>query len=181
MYPGSLLEGVSTKGVSGKLAPWEAFAKLLEGTPLMLSEADGSLLITQASADSQRDVASRTLPQAGVQMTRDKISADSPGSAADVRVCHRVSEGIKAHIYCGSADQWSDLKTTVGFRCRREGKRDELCASTREWTRLRVKSTQMASPYVPDEATQSVMQNHPMPTFSATVSAPPTPIPTPGK
>ena len=55
--------------------------------------------------------------------------------AADA-VCHRVSEGNLSRVYCGKAQQWSDLRDSVGFHCRNEGKKDELCASAREWKRL---------------------------------------------
>jgi hypothetical protein len=51
-------------------------------------------------------------------------------------VCHRVSEGNLSRVYCGKAAQWSDLQARVGFRCRNQGKDDELCATAREWKRL---------------------------------------------
>lgn len=63
---------------------------------------------------------------------RDR-SGESPPKTA---VCHRVSEGDQTHVYCGNAAQWADLKARVGFRCRNESKKDELCASASEWKRL---------------------------------------------
>ncbi|HXC60536.1 MAG TPA: hypothetical protein VN645_14565 [Steroidobacteraceae bacterium] len=59
----------------------------------------------------------------------------APALAADA-VCHRVSEGNEARVYCGSARQWAELRTRVGFRCRREGKKNELCATASEWKRM---------------------------------------------
>ena len=48
IYPSEQLEGQKTRGVRGRLAPVEAFRKLLEGTPLVVSEEDGALLIVHA-------------------------------------------------------------------------------------------------------------------------------------
>src|SRR6478735_10521833 len=76
---------------------------------------------------------------------RDDVRAIRvPERSAD-DVCHRVSEGNLPRVYCGKAGQWSDLRARVGFRCRNEGRKDELCASAREWKRLElIESTQQA-------------------------------------
>jgi hypothetical protein len=48
VYPSGLLNGRSTQGVNGTLATMDAFKRLLEGTPLLLREQGGALLITEA-------------------------------------------------------------------------------------------------------------------------------------
>ena len=50
IYPSGLLKGRETQGVSGTFESRDAFRKLLEGTPLVLREEGGALLITQAAS-----------------------------------------------------------------------------------------------------------------------------------
>src|SRR5579862_7003879 len=46
IYPSSELKGLRTQGVSGSLEPLEAFKKLIQGTPLIIKEEGGSVLIS---------------------------------------------------------------------------------------------------------------------------------------
>jgi hypothetical protein len=187
MYPGNLLEGLRTRGVSGTHAPVEAFGRLLESTSLVLVEDDGALLISQATRTGQRIVASNALPQAGAGTPSNGVSVSPVSSGTDLHVCHRVSEHSKSRVYCGRADQWAELQTRVGFHCKKEGKRDELCASASEWKRLEFIQTQQALglSYRNDEATQSALLNSQM--FNGTATAnvpnytPPKPAPAPSK
>jgi hypothetical protein len=296
MYVGSLLDGKTTAGVEGTLAPRDAFARLLEGTSLILTEERGAFRLAAASrpapvvaagfpmvAGVPRSVATsarwmpreirggcaqcdwsgefrRILthlgaseivasPQVAVFLAlvpaasgdgdaaarpeatthwatvtfgregrwpRDGALGVSPvlydellrsilplfttrnvtendgriavdvlvaGTAPAASECHRVVQGRNIQRYCGSPDQWLGLQVRVGFRCSKEGKRDELCASAAEWRNLRklelMQSTQRALQYR-SEAAQSVERNQP--TFSVTpsVGAPvsaPTPAP----
>lgn len=48
IYPSGPLKGRTTPGLSGTLEPMDAFKRLLDGTPLTLSEEGGALLITQS-------------------------------------------------------------------------------------------------------------------------------------
>ena len=51
IYPSNQLKGLETKGLNGSFELMGAFKRLIEGTPLMLSEVSGALLITQAAHD----------------------------------------------------------------------------------------------------------------------------------
>ncbi len=53
IYPSDLLRGRETQGVSGAFEAMDAFRKLLEGTPLVLSKEGDAVLITQPSGASQ--------------------------------------------------------------------------------------------------------------------------------
>ncbi len=95
-------------------------------------------------------------------------------------------KGNRTERYCGSAEQWKDLQTRVGFRCRRVGKKDELCATASDWKRFDLaRATQgvLDGRSYRDEATESAAQNHPLPTFTGpTMGAPlnaPAPPPPP--
>jgi hypothetical protein len=48
IYPSGSLRGQKTRGLNGTFEPMDAFKKLLDGTPLVLSEEGGALLITRA-------------------------------------------------------------------------------------------------------------------------------------
>ena len=117
-YQADALNGFRTAGLEGNFDVTTAFGKLLEGTPLVASRVKDRVSIVRAAPMG-------------------------PNSADEV--CHRVSEGNLPRVYCGKAGQWSDLRARVGFRCRNEGRKDELCASAREWKRLElIESTQQA-------------------------------------
>lgn len=120
IYPGDLLDGRTTSGLSAMLSPKEAFGRLLEGTSLVLAEERGSMRIAKAASALPQNSAIRT-----------SAGAESVGSE-----CHRVLEGSMIQRYCGSADQWTDLQARVGFRCKTLPGQDELCASSKEWKRL---------------------------------------------
>jgi hypothetical protein len=96
-----------------------------------------------------------------------------------------VLQASRIQRYCGSVDQWKDLQQRVGFRCRKDEKQLELCASAREWKRrdLTIATRRAIENHnINDEATASTVLNHPDRTFAPTVSAPviaPTPAPAP--
>jgi hypothetical protein len=54
IYPSDLLRGRETRGVHGEFEIVDAFRKLLESTPLVLSKEGDALLITQSSGASQQ-------------------------------------------------------------------------------------------------------------------------------
>jgi iron complex outermembrane receptor protein len=55
IYPSGQLEGLQTAGVRGALEPLEAFRKLVEGTPLMVTQRGSSILVALPTDDRQRE------------------------------------------------------------------------------------------------------------------------------
>ena len=60
IYPSIELKGLKTRGVSGTLAPKEAFKKLIEGTPLILKEQGGAVLISLPGAPARTQSSAAT-------------------------------------------------------------------------------------------------------------------------
>ena len=133
IYRSDALNGLSTAGVQGAFEAEPAFRKLLEGTPLVVTGQGGEFLLAQAQAQApapaRGDVAD-LLP--GAVTPAPAMAASPPPDA----VCHRVSQHNVARVYCGTAEQWSDLQTRAGFRCRKDDRKKEICASGAEWNRL---------------------------------------------
>ena len=70
IYPSDLLRGRATEGIHGEFDAVDAFRKLLESTPLVLSKEGDALLITQPSGASQQSTARNstdTLPEVRVE------------------------------------------------------------------------------------------------------------------
>lgn len=85
IYPGGLLKGRKTQGVNGTLEPVDAFKRLLEGAPLVLSEEGGALLITQAARAPQRTTAQSPadpLPEVQIEAWRETAEAADPNDQA---------------------------------------------------------------------------------------------------
>lgn len=55
IYPSAQLRGLKTAGVRGALEPLEAFRKLLEGTPLIVTQKDGAILIALPHDDANSE------------------------------------------------------------------------------------------------------------------------------
>jgi hypothetical protein len=82
MYPGGLLSGRKTQGFNGAFEAADAFRKLLESTPLVLSKEGDALLIAEPSRESQQATAPNPadgLPKVVVEARREAAEAgDQP-------------------------------------------------------------------------------------------------------
>ena len=79
IYPSGLLKGRKTRGVKGTIPPREAFKKLLEGTPLVLEEEAGALLVTQVALappppPTVQSSATDPIDQVEIRAGREKLS-----------------------------------------------------------------------------------------------------------
>ena len=298
LYPGALLDGRKTAGVAGPLSPTEAFGKLLEGSPLVVTEERGALRIANAadSNPSERQASAAQVPASAVtsgawtshelhlacancnfeiamkklleelgatgvtarpqhwsfqslsavegagtdaaqplvaahwrtvtigregrwrrddgfnvaavlydnlrtdilplfatrnlserdgRITVDVLAVDSApaGTGMAGTECHRVAQGNRIQRYCGSPAQWKELAGRVGFACRSEGKRDELCASASQWKRMDLAAATRRSldNRRTDDGAEAAARNQPQgvqPTVPAPASTPP-PAPPP--
>ena len=128
IYPSELLRGRGTQGLNGAFEAVDAFKKLLEGTPLVLSREGDALLITQPAwafrqatarnpADGLPEVpveARRGAAEAGAQPTQEREpifgwarhNAEKQAARANAQAlystCQRLAKmgDTKIQIYC---------------------------------------------------------------------------------
>jgi hypothetical protein len=78
IYPSGPLKGRRTQGVNGTLGSVDAFKRLLQGTPLVISEEGGALLITQVEREHRQAgepiSPGPTIDEVEVRARRDKLS-----------------------------------------------------------------------------------------------------------
>jgi hypothetical protein len=75
IYPSAQLKGLKTAGVRGALEPLEAFRKLLEGTPLIVTQKDGAILIAlppDASNSEARETSPTSTTSSGMHRDDDE-------------------------------------------------------------------------------------------------------------
>jgi hypothetical protein len=77
IYPSEQLKGLSTRGVSGTFETKEAFKKLIEGTPLILSEEGSALLI---SLPRNSGASTPTAPSTATADSNHALAQQSEGS-----------------------------------------------------------------------------------------------------
>jgi hypothetical protein len=172
LYPGHLLDGLTTRGVRGSLGPADAFGKLLEGTSLLSKQHDGAVFIAQSPPSTRPIEPADATPLRG---------APAKGTES---ICHRVVEGNRTQRYCGSTDQWAELEQRVGFRCRGAGEKTELCASASQWKRMDLSRASRGAidfgryPGPLPGADPAAERTHPSTTVTPSISAPTISAPT---
>jgi Secretin and TonB N terminus short domain len=132
IYPGDLLEGRTTAGVSGTLSPEVAFAILLEGTSLAATQESGAMRIAQAPPP--RLVAASP----GAVETPVQVPAKS-AQVPETTTCRNVSSltGVVQSM-CGTPAQWAEFdsgmaKLDKGFSCKPMKGSVPLCLFAKQW------------------------------------------------
>ena len=129
LYTGDLLKGRTTGGVAGTMPAAEAFAKVLEGTSLTLTQEHGAMRIAQAL-----QALSVAAPSEAV-----KTSAQAPVKSALKSTCRNVSSltGVVQSM-CGTAAQWTEFESRMvkldkGFSCKPVPGSRPLCLFAKQW------------------------------------------------
>lgn len=106
IYPSDQLEGRTTRGVSGTLESQQAFRTLLEGTPLVLREESGALLITRGEGAPAPDrEAAVPIDEIEVRAWREKLSGMLAGidrlEDQFFREYNRLNTDRRYDVVCG--------------------------------------------------------------------------------
>jgi hypothetical protein len=112
--PAGKLDGINTQAVHGAMDRRQALAKLLEGTPLVVSSDDGKVVILQMADPPPQPVPAKSKPQAATAPEPDRpmeevVVSGYVQSLEQAREIKRVAVGSEEAIVAEDIAAFPDL------------------------------------------------------------------------